>query len=140
MNCCNLLDLCHLQNDELSKIKLWVDIINTSKKQIWTWNKTIEETIMIFFKIRIETIYANILLFIDKLLLTTPLMQTLSLHKKWSFLLKISSVNVTKSNIMKYHGLVCQNVLKISKYFPSKVSAVQLNELSKKAKTKNQNS
>ena len=74
MNCCNLLDLCHLQNDELSKIKLWVDIINTSKKQIWTWNKTMGETIMNFFKIRIETIYANILLFIDKLLLTTPLM------------------------------------------------------------------
>ena len=98
------------------------------------------DNIMNFFKIRIETIYANILLFISKLLLTTPLMQTLSLHKKWTCPLKISSVNVTKSDIMKYRGLVYQNVMKISKYFPSKVSAVQLNELSEKTKTKNQNS
>ena len=39
---------------------------------------------------------------------------TFTLHKKWSFLLGISSVNMTKSAIKKFHFLCSVNNLKIS--------------------------
>ena len=39
---------------------------------------------------------------------------TFTLHKKWSFLLGISSENMTKSAIKKFHFLCSVNNLKIS--------------------------